>query len=161
VKQNHRPKAATKDVLGKASPRIPRKWKKHYERLAELRDLFHAKQESLIKDAREEQPTYGLHMADAGTDAYDRDFALSMLSSEQNALYEIESAMNRIIEGTYGICELTNKPIGEKRLKEIPWTRFSAEAERHLEENGKVERTHLAERGSVVQSEQKPESETD
>ena len=41
--------------------------------------------------------------------------------------------MKRIEDGTYGICELTGKPIGWKRLEAIPWTRFSVEAENQLE----------------------------
>jgi RNA polymerase-binding transcription factor DksA len=87
-------------------------------------------------------------MADAGTDEFDRDFALSMISSDQNALYEIEAALNRIRSGTYGICELTGKAIEPERLAAIPWTRFSTEAQRELEASGSVARTRLAERGS-------------
>jgi RNA polymerase-binding transcription factor DksA len=89
-------------------------------------------------------------MADAATDHYDRDWALSMLSSEQNSIYQIEQAIERIRDGTYGICELTGKPIQQERLRAIPWTRFSAEAERELEKAGARKRTQLGERKTVA-----------
>jgi RNA polymerase-binding transcription factor DksA len=58
-----------------------------------------------------EASAFGMHQADAGSDAYDRDFALSLLSQEQDALYEIEEALKRVEAGTYGICEMSGKPI--------------------------------------------------
>src|SRR5206468_698543 len=134
-----RPKpASTQDVLGPAVTQepVPAKWKEHYNRLDQLRERLMAKKGDLTEDARQETPTFSMHMADAATDTYDRDWALSMLSSEQNAVYEIEAAMERIRNGTYGKCELTGKPIEPDRLEAIPWTRFTAEAERELENNG-------------------------
>ena len=56
-----------------------------------------------------EASAFGMHQADAGSDAYDRDFALSLLSQEQDALYEIEEALKRIDAGTYGICEISGQ----------------------------------------------------
>src|SRR5690349_15032812 len=87
-----RRRAATADVVGSnlhSNERVPGKWKKHYRNLIQMRDFLHGKQGDLIKDASEEQPAFSLHMADAGTDSFDRDFALSRISSEQDALYEI------------------------------------------------------------------------
>ena len=72
-----------------------------------------------------------------------------MLSSEQNALYEIEEALNRLRDSTYGICELTGKRISAGRLDAIPWTRFSAAAERQLEKDGVVRRARLGQRGNL------------
>ena len=63
----------------------------------------------LAKESAQEMPGYSLHMADSGTDNFDRDFALSLLSSDQDAVYEIEEALKRIEKKTYGICELTGK----------------------------------------------------
>ena len=51
-------------------------------------------------------------------------FALSLLSQEQDALYEIDEALKRIEQGTYGICELCNKPILHARLEAIPFAWF-------------------------------------
>jgi hypothetical protein len=72
-------------------------------------------------------------MADAATDSFDRDLTLGLASFEQEALYEVDAAIQRIDDGTYGICELTGRPIPWKRLEAIPWTRFSIEAELQLE----------------------------
>ena len=83
----------------------------------------------LAKESAEELAGYSLHMADSGTDNFDRDFALSLLSSDQDAIYEIEEALKRIEKDTYGICELTGKPIPKARLDAIPWTRFTVEAQ--------------------------------
>src|SRR5215831_21296795 len=130
--RKRKPKAATADILGIAprKPRVPLKWREHYQHLVELRDNFAQRQADLTKDALDESPTFSSHMADAGTDAYDRDFALGLLSSEQDAVYEIEEALNRIRTGRYGICEATGMPIEPARLTAIPWTRFSTRAER-------------------------------
>jgi RNA polymerase-binding transcription factor DksA len=59
--------------------------------------------------------------------------ALSLISSEQNALFEIDRAIRRIREGTYGICEATGKPIPADRLEAVPWTRFARDVEEKLE----------------------------
>src|SRR5436190_24325742 len=114
-------KAATADVLGSLArrPRVPSKWRKNYEHLIQLRNHLVNRRQTLSKDALEQQPSFSTHMADAGTDTFDRDFALGMLSSEQDALYEIEQALNRIRNGTYGICELTGKRIDPRRLDAI------------------------------------------
>jgi DnaK suppressor protein len=160
-----RRRAVTSDVLGerpraKSDGRVPTKWKDQYRRLSQTRDYLLGRQNDLIKDASEEQPAFSLHMADAGTDSFDRDLALSRVSSEQDAVYEIDEAMMRIRRGTYGICELTGKPIERARLEAIPWTRFSAAAEQQLERNGEVKRTRLAPREAIARG-VKTSGETD
>ena len=154
-RSSRKPKAATADILGLAprKPRVPLKWREHYQHLVELRDNLAQRQADLAKDALEESPTFSSHMADAGTDAYDRDFALGLLSSEQDAVYEIEEALNRIRTGRYGICESTGKPIEAARLAAIPWTRFSTKAEQQLEHDGEVRRTRLGPREAVARTE--------
>jgi RNA polymerase-binding transcription factor DksA len=163
-------KAATTDVLDRRAMRpakVDPKWETQFRHLNELRDYFVRQKGVLTRDANEEQPNYSEHMADAGTDSYDRDFALSILSSDQNALYEIDEALRRIEAGTYGICELTGKPIGKARLEAIPWARFSIEAEKQLEQNGVVNRDRarlgslgsLAERGESAEEEEPGEHE--
>lgn len=144
----HRTKASTRDVLGLVRPaaadRVESQWRDYYHTLMEWRERLLSRHGELVRDASEEQPAFSLHMADAGTDQFDRDFALSMVSSEQNLLYEIEQAINRIHSGTYGTCELTGKSIEGERLKAIPWARFSADAEKQLEKDGVVYRARLA-----------------
>jgi RNA polymerase-binding transcription factor DksA len=142
-----RAKASTKDVLGSgnsAPERIEPKWREYYDQLVTMRSRLLSRREELVRDASEEQPVFSLHMADAGTDNFDRDFALSMASSEQSAVYEIEQALGRIRSGSYGVCELTGKPIETDRLKAVPWARFSTEAEKQLEKEGVVHRPRLA-----------------
>ncbi len=160
-----RRKAATKDVLSAPADqvRIPTRWRRHFAHLNDLRNRLRENRALLVRDANEEKPNFSQHMADAGTDTYDRDFALSILSSEQNALYEIEQALNRIKFGTYGICELTGKPIPAARLEAIPWARFSAAAEHELERRGEVGRTRLGAIHSLAKSElatEEPEEES-
>jgi RNA polymerase-binding transcription factor DksA len=144
-----RSKAATGDILGiRLKPsRVPGKWKKHYNHLIQLRRYLQARQDGLVNDAREEQVAFSLHMADVATDNFDRDFALSRASSQQDIVYEIDAALDRIRDRTYGICELTGKRIEKDRLEAIPWTRFSLEAEQYLENQGVLQRAHLAPHG--------------
>jgi RNA polymerase-binding transcription factor DksA len=154
AKPKPRRKAGTVEVLGARSRvvRVAGKWQHHYERLTELLGHLVRHQADLAQDAREEQPSFSLHIADAGTDSFDRDFALGLLSSEQDAIYEIEQALKRIRDGSYGRCELTGKPIEPARLEAIPWTRFTAAAKKQLEREGVVQRARLGPRRSVTES---------
>jgi RNA polymerase-binding transcription factor DksA len=93
--------------------------------------------------------SYSLHMADSGTDNFDRDFVLSLLSSDQDAVYEIEEALRRIEKETYGVCELTGKPIPKARLEAIPWARFTVEAQMQMEKDGIARQRRLGTLGSV------------
>jgi RNA polymerase-binding transcription factor DksA len=74
------------------------------------------------------------HSADHGTDNFDREFALSLASTEQDVLYEVDEALQRIEEGTYGICEMTGVCIEKARLEVIPYTRFSVQAQAKMEQ---------------------------
>jgi len=87
-----------------------------------------------------EASAFGMHQADAGSDAYDRDFALSLLSQEQDALYEIEEALKRVDAGTYGVCEMSGKPIPHARLEAIPFARFTVECQTEIEKQKKAVR---------------------
>jgi RNA polymerase-binding transcription factor DksA len=87
-----------------------------------------------------EASAFGMHQADAGSDAYDRDFALSLLSQEQDALYEIDEALKRIELGTYGKCEMSGKAIPRARLEAIPFARFTVECQSQLEKQSKASR---------------------
>lgn len=154
-----RAKATAAQILGgPATPRVSAKWQRELDALLEMRTQLMRRKDSLADDAREEQPAFSLHMADAGTDEFDRDFALSLMSSEQNALYEVEQALSRIRNGTYGVCELTGEEIEPERLAAVPWARYSLKAQRELELSGAVHRTQFARRGSLTQPEA-PESD--
>ena len=113
------------------------------EKLQALRDLILDSMAGVAKDTLRSRPeggeasAFGMHQADAGSDAYDRDFALSLLSQEQDALYEIEEALKRIELGTYGMCEMTSKPIAHARLEAIPFARYTVECQSQLEKQNK------------------------
>jgi len=129
--------------------RIKPQWAKYYNRLLELREQLLRQMSGLAKESAEEIPSYSLHMADSGTDNFDRDFALSLLSSDQDAVYEIEAALSRIEKNTYGICELTGKPIPKARLDAIPWTRFTVQAQAQLEREGALRQRRLGALGTI------------
>ena len=86
--------------------------RKQKEKLLQLRDAMVDSMAGVAQDTLRsraegsEASAFGMHQADAGSDAYDRDFALSLLSQEQDALYEIDQALKRIEVGTYGVCEM-------------------------------------------------------
>ena len=68
--------------------------------------------------------SYSFHMADQGTDNFDREFALNLVSSEQDVLYEIDDALRRIEMGTYGVCEGCHKAIEKARLMALPFAKM-------------------------------------
>ena len=129
--------------------KIKAEWQKFYNHLLELRAQLLRQMNGLAKDSAQEMAGYSLHMADSGTDNFDRDFALSLLSSDQDAVYEIEEALKRIERNTYGVCELTGKSIPKARLEAIPWTRFTVQAQAQLERDGALRSRRLGALGSV------------
>lgn len=160
AKPQHVKAASLADILGfnpkrgkPAEPMsdkdVPEKFKRYYKLLLDLRlhlteGIERHSEETLKRSAKDDAgdlSAYGQHMADAGTDTFDRDFALSMVASEQEALSEIDAAIKRIHDGTYGVCEITQKPIAKERLLAVPFTRYSAEAQKDLERNRHRSRT--------------------
>jgi len=111
--------------------------KKQKQRLVELRDAYLNSIEGVasetIRNENGDASAFGMHQADAGSDAYDRDFALSLLGKEQDALYEINEALKRIETGTYGLCEGTGVRIPEERLEAMPFARFSVTYQEKIE----------------------------
>ena len=139
--------------------KVKEEWTKFYEHLLELRDQLMRQMTGLAKESAQEMAGYSLHMADSGTDNFDRDFALSLLSSDQDAIYEIEEALKRIEKNTYGVCELTGKPIPRSRLEAIPWTRFTVQAQAQLERDGALRQRRLGALGTVDVAETDGEEE--
>lgn len=128
---------------------IRAEWRKYYTILLGLRERLLHQMSGLTKESAEEMSSYSMHMADSGTDNFDRDFALSLLSSDQDAVYEIEEALKRIERDAYGVCELTAKSIPKARLDAIPWTRFTVEAQARLERDGALRQRRLGALGSI------------
>jgi RNA polymerase-binding transcription factor DksA len=137
--------AEKKKVTSLEDESIPKKWKKYYKLLLDLRqhvsDELDLHTSNTLQHASRDEGDHKLE-SDAGTDAFDRDFALSLVSSEQEALNEVEEAIIRIKDGTYGVCEVTGKTISKERLAAVPFARYSIEGQAEFEKNQrrKIER---------------------
>ena len=132
------------------SIRVKAKWKKYYDILLDLRRRLMNQMGDLKKESAEEMTGYSMHMADSGTDNFDRDSALSLLSADQDAVYEIDEALKRIEEDIYGICELTNKPIPKTRLNAVPWARYTVDSQAKLEKDGAIRHRKLGTLGTLA-----------
>ncbi|MEK0444756.1 MAG: ral stress protein [Verrucomicrobiota bacterium] len=134
----------------KGTPGVMTPWLEMQKaRILELHDSILDSMNGVAKDTLRsraegsEASAFGMHQADAGSDAYDRDFALSLLSQEQDALYEIEQALKRIELGTYGICEMSGKEIMKARLEAMPFARYTVECQAEIERQGKLHKSRM------------------
>src|SRR5215207_7015977 len=122
---------------------------KQREKLLALKDTLLDSMNGVAKDSLRsraegsEASAFGMHQADAGSDAYDRDFALSLLSQEQDSLYEIDEALKRIENRTYGICEMSGKVIPPARLEALPFARLTVECQAEFERTKKFQRSRV------------------
>jgi DnaK suppressor protein len=112
--------------------------------LNQYRDLLVLKRRQLVGDlnAMEDQALRSgggnlshmpIHMADIGTDTFDQDFTLKLAETERAQLREIDAALQRINEGTYGVCQLSGKQIPKARLEAKPWAKYTVESARIIE----------------------------
>ena len=137
-------KAAKKTPAKKAAPRKRVKLtnfvKKQRQRLLDLQDelmdaMYGVQQEALRNGpSGNDSSGSGMHQGDAGSDAYDRDFALNLLSKEQDAVQEVHAALERIAAGNYGICGISGKKIPQARLEAIPFARLTVECQSQWEQ---------------------------
>ena len=88
-------------------------------------DMSHMEREALRSASGTNLSNLPMHMADMGTDNYEQEFTLGLVEKERVLLREINQALAKIMDGTYGICEGTGKPINKIRLEAQPWARFS------------------------------------
>lgn len=139
--------ARSRAKLKAAAPKFGKRFLDSQKRnLIELRDhmldQMHGVAQGNLRARSEEGAgsAFGMHQADAGSDAYEKDFALSLLSQEQDALYEIEEALKRIENGTYGVCEMSAKHIPTERLEAIPFARYTVECQTRFETENKSKR---------------------
>ena len=99
------------------------------KRLHAMEDV--QKMQAQIKDSRERSESdsaYSFHMADAGTDAMEREKLYLMLARQQKYIGYLERALERIDNRTYGICKVTGNPISRERLEAVPHTEISIDA---------------------------------
>jgi RNA polymerase-binding protein DksA len=99
-------------------------------------DMSHMEREALRSASGTNLSNLPMHMADMGTDNYEQEFTLGLVEKERVLLREINQALAKIQDGTYGICEGTGKPISKVRLEAQPWARFSIEYARQMERTG-------------------------
>ena len=143
-------RAAGDSAQGKSQPpeQPTPKTKFSIEGLEEFRQLLLAKRAELIGDVdhmtsealRDSQPgglgslsNVPIHMADVGSDNWEQEFTLGLVAAERQRLKEIDAALQRIADRTYGICEATHKAIGKQRLRAKPWARHCIEYAREKE----------------------------
>lgn len=88
-----------------------------------LDSVTHMEDETLRKP-RSDLSNMPIHLADAGSDTFELENTLGLVGSERKMLQEIDDALDRIENGTYGICEGGAEPISKARLKAIPWARY-------------------------------------
>ena len=102
------------------------------EHRAELLGDVAGLDEALIGDA-DGSSSVPLHMADVGTEHYDREFNLGLLEHERQTLSEIHEALLRMENGTYGVCVNSGQPIGKVRLAAKPWAKYHMDIIRERE----------------------------
>ena len=116
------------------APQIPPRWSWHYHKLQSLRDrLLDSRDDQLGQVAGVEEP-FSVDPADSASDETDHEAALGILARDHDMLLEVNAAIRRILEGSYGICEASGQPIPPDRLRAVPWTRYTREVEERLEQ---------------------------
>ena len=100
-------------------------------------DMSSMEREALRNSGGSNLSTLPIHMADMGTDNYEQEFTLTLVETDRKLLREINLALAKIQNGTYGICEGTGKPISKARLDVQPWARYSIEYAKSMERGGR------------------------
>ncbi|MFZ9010902.1 MAG: TraR/DksA family transcriptional regulator [Anaerohalosphaeraceae bacterium] len=125
----------------KQTSKLSKKQLDHYrqllvEKMYEILGDVSALEETLFQGSGE-LSKMPVHLADVGTDSYEQEFNLGLVAEERKTLFDIQHAMDRIADGTFGICEGLGTPIESNRLEAIPWTRYSLKYARMIE-NGQA-----------------------
>ncbi|MBN1795781.1 MAG: TraR/DksA family transcriptional regulator [Sedimentisphaerales bacterium] len=106
---------------------------KRRELVGDVNGIHDEALKSSRSDASGDLSSMPIHMADIGTDNYDQELALNLMDGERKLLKQIDEALDRISDGTYGICQGTGKPISKTRLEALPWARCSHEYAERIE----------------------------
>ncbi|HIE35697.1 MAG TPA: hypothetical protein EYP89_00465 [Candidatus Omnitrophica bacterium] len=106
--------------------------------LNQIRDISQNTLMKSQKDLSGDISGYTLHMADVASDNYERDFNLGIVSGEREVLLEIDEALKRIEDKSYGICKMCNKRIGKRRLEAILYAKYCRKCKEKLEKEGKM-----------------------
>jgi len=88
------------------------------------------------KDSASDLSGYSYHMADAGTDTFNEQLESDIVSSETNTLRDVEDALARLDQSSFGMCEMCSESIGAKRLTAIPYARLCIKCQSEVEQGG-------------------------
>jgi DnaK suppressor protein len=86
-----------------------------------------------MQDASGDLSNVPIHMADVGTDNYERDLMIDLIQSGEEGVRNIDTALEKIEEGTFGVCEMCTKKINKERLKAIPFAKLCIDCQRKEE----------------------------
>ena len=92
------------------------------------------------RDASGDLSAYTIHMADMASDTYERELSMNIVTSEQELLYQIDDALKRLDDGTFGLCQQCNQPITMSRLKAVPYASMCIACQRAKEQQPKTKR---------------------
>lgn len=92
------------------------------QRIVDAIDNLHHENPGSMEEASGEESQFDQHLADIATATYDRELDFTLEESAEHVLAEIDRALARIDEGTYGTCRVCGRPIAEERLEARPWT---------------------------------------
>lgn len=106
--------------------------------LSQIRDISEDTLMKSQKDMSGDISGYGIHLADVATDNYERDFNLGLVSSEREIVMDIDAALKRIKDKTYGVCDMCKKYIVKSRLNALPHAKYCFKCKEMLEKENKV-----------------------
>jgi RNA polymerase-binding protein DksA len=98
--------------------------KKRKEMLSQMEFIKESDMETTLKDASGDHSAYAFHMADQGTDTMEREKNFLYVQRDGRLIYHIDEALERIEDGTYGLCHACKNPINRERLEAVPHARL-------------------------------------
>ncbi len=135
------PTAPTEQQIAEIKTKLSKKELDEYRTLLlakrrQLVGMLNGMEDEALRSSGGNLSNMPVHMADMGSDVYEQDFTLGMAEAERQILDEIDAALMRIENKTFGVCQMTGKPISKARLDAKPWAKYTIEAERILESGG-------------------------
>jgi RNA polymerase-binding transcription factor DksA len=131
-----------------------------FEKMYEILGDVSALEETLFQGSGE-LSKMPVHLADVGTDSYEQEFNLGLVAEERKTLLDIQHAMDRIVDGSFGICEGLGTPIETNRLEAIPWTRYSLEYAKMIESGKTIDVKNIKLRPIDIQRDEEIEDDED
>jgi DnaK suppressor protein len=142
VAKKAEPKVAKKPPSAETAQKLTKKQLEHFRTklkteknrvLEEMTDLQKSSLKTSISDASGENSRYSYHLGDVASLSYGREFDMGLSERQQKYLEQIDEALERIENGTYGICKVTGEPISIERLEEVPVAKYSVKGKEQLE----------------------------